>query len=288
MVRVSPITLALTVFGSGVLSLPQPPSASIVGLPNGAVNPAFLAETPTEPQVFEKRATTTTAIPSVTKASAFTNGAGNNNNAQTNDGIKTVTDKYTCYSGTWKNYPPPSKWLSFAAMWNYNKVNFKNACQNLGVKTGNDTDLQIQQIYQGIQTVAKESLIDHRFILAVIVQESLGCVYVPTTEAPDGSTRNPGLMQSHNGTTYDPKNSAASILQMIRDGTEGTQYGNGLVQLVNYYGDIYDAARGYNSGRVNRTQLNDGFAATATYVSDIGNRMTGWLYATRPKCPGIA
>lgn len=229
---------------------------------------------------------TTTAIPSVTNAAAYTNGAANKNNANTNDGTgKAANDSYTCYSGDWTKYPPKSQWLSFSTMWNYNKQNMYNACSNLGYKTPNDNLTQLQQMYQGIQTVAEESQVDHRFILAVIVQESLGCVYVGATEAPDGSTPNPGIMQSHNGTQYDVNNSAASILQMIRDGTEGTKYGDGLVQLINQYGNIYEAARGYNSGSVNATDLNYPFKATPSYVVDIANRLTGWLYADRKTCP---
>ena len=38
--------------------------------------------------------------------------------------------------------------------------------------------------------------VDHRFILAVIMQESGGCVRAPTTNY---GVRNPGLMQDHNG-----------------------------------------------------------------------------------------
>lgn len=170
-------------------------------------------------------------------------------------------------------------------MWNYNKGNMYNACSNLGLDTPNDNLTQIQQIYAGIQQVAKESLVDHRFILAVVVQESLGCVYVGTTTSPGQSAvPNPGLMQSHNGSSYDVNDSANSIVRMLRDGTEGTKYGDGLVQLVNKYGNVYEAARGYNSGSVNSTDLNQAFGATATYVSDIGNRLTGWLYADRLKC----
>lgn len=91
-------------------------------------------------------------------------------------------------------------------------------------------------------------------------------------------------MQSHNGVTYDPASSQASITQMIRDGTEGTTSGDGLVQLINKYGNIYEAARGYNSGIVDQNDLNNGFDSTASYVNDIANRMTGWLYATRKTC----
>lgn len=72
---------------------------------------------------------------------------------------------------------------------------------------------------------------------------------------------------------------AASIRQMIVDGTQGTAKGDGLVQCLNQYGNIYEAARCYNSGEVNKSDLNDPQGATPSYVTDIANRMTGWLNA---------
>ena len=159
-----------------------------------------------------------------------------------------------------------------------------NACSNLGLNTPNDNLTQLQQIYAGIQQVALASLVDHRFILAVVVQESLGCLYVGSTTSQGVAVPNPGIMQSHNGTSYNESDSANSIVKMLQDGTQGTVWGDGLVQLINKYGNIYEAARGYNSGSVNSTDLNYAFAATGSYVSDIANRMTGWLYAPRPTC----
>lgn len=65
---------------------------------------------------------------------------------------------------------------------------------------------------------------------------------------------------------------------MIIDGTQGTADGDGLVQCINQYGNIYEAARCYNSGAVDASNLNNGEGATASYVNDIANRMTGWVY----------
>jgi hypothetical protein len=81
-------------------------------------------------------------------------------------------------------------------------------------------------------------------------------------------------MQSANGVSYNGTN--ASIVQMIIDGTQGTSYGDGLVQGINTYGNIYSAARYYNSGQLNVSDLNSKEGATASYVNDITNRMTGW------------
>ncbi len=40
---------------------------------------------------------------------------------------------------------------------------------------------------------------------------------------------------------------------------------------------IYPALREYNSGSVNPEDLSDGQGATASYVSDIAHRLTGWV-----------
>ena len=67
---------------------------------------------------------------------------------------------------------------------------------------------------------------------------------------------------------------------MVQDGTQGTAGGAGLVQNLNLYGDLYKAARGYNSGYIPANgNLSAAAGATACYVSDIANRLTGWVKA---------
>lgn len=91
-------------------------------------------------------------------------------------------------------------------------------------------------------------------------------------------------MQSHNGVEFDAKKQKESIRQMIQDGTQGTSSGAGLVQGINQSGNVYAAARIYNSGSIAKNgDLSNGNGATACYVSDIGNRLTGWVNA-KSKC----
>lgn len=66
-----------------------------------------------------------------------------------------------------------------------------NSCGQYSV--GNDNGSEVGAIYDSIQTVASETKLDHRFILAVIIQESGGCVRAPTSNY---GVRNPGIMQS--------------------------------------------------------------------------------------------
>lgn len=163
------------------------------------------------------------------------------------------------YSGDASKFPPISQWLSFDDLWECDK----DACQQNPGKA----DI----IRQGILQVAKESGVDERIILAVILQES-SC---SLTVAEVG-----GLMQSHNGVSYTNDD---SILQMIRDGTSGTYYkgadgGDGLKQVIGKYG-VYKGLRAYNSGEngVDPNDLSSTPADTGNpkYVSQIANRLTG-------------
>ncbi|KAK5015338.1 hypothetical protein LTR60_002920, partial [Cryomyces antarcticus] len=83
---------------------------------------------------------------------------------------------------------------------------------------------------------------------------------------------------THNGTTYDWHDSHASIRQMIQDGTQGTVYGDGLVQAINEFGNVFKAVRYYNSGHVSSDNLCDNVGNTDwQYASEIANTLLGWV-----------
>lgn len=119
------------------------------------------------------------------------------------------------------------------------------------------------------------------FILAIVMQESKGCVRAPTTR---WSHDNPGLMQSAQGTgSCNPDGNPVSpcpsteIRQMIHDGTNGDGLETTLTQCVADAGTTddskwYKAARLYNAGRI--TDNNLGIGPTPCYASDIANRLT--------------
>lgn len=147
---------------------------------------------------------------------------------------------------------------------------------------------EIANIKSSINQVSGETGVDNRFILAIVMQESKGCVRAPTT---NNGVRNPGLMQSHNGSGscagVNPC-PAGTITQMIRDGTAGTSSGEGLKGAIERAqrdtGDgsvrkFYAGARNYNSGSANYANLNDGRGSTPCYSSDVANRLTGWTLA---------
>jgi len=177
-------------------------------------------------------------------------------------------------------------WVSsFDAMFEANKVVMQSSCTQWGVP--NNSDDEINQISNSIQSVASSTGIDPRFILAIVIQESNGCVRAPTSNY---GVVNPGLMQSHdgsgscnNGGVQNPC-PASQITQMITDGAAGTPSGDGLKQCIAQSGSTdvsmyYKAARIYNSGSIDVSKNLGAGIATHCYVSDVANRLTGWTTA---------
>ena len=203
---------------------------------------------------------------------------------------RSVADVYKGYTGNGsaaQGWPALSQWGSFDELWNTNQNILQNSC-NWNGWGANNSPQEISDIKKAIQQVSGEAQVGPRFMLAIVLQESKGCVRAPTT---NNGVRNPGLMQSHNGSgscagvNPCPWN---SILQMIRDGTAGTSSGDGLKQTMaktagatgagserNYFA----AARMYNSGSVDYNNLNNGLGSTPCYASDVANRLTGWTLA---------
>lgn len=172
---------------------------------------------------------------------------------------------YVQYHGSAAGFPKPSNWATYKYLWGHNS-NLMNA---------HDTKKQIHDIHNSINKVARQSRVDVRVILCVIMQESGGNVHVHST---DNGVPNRGIMQSHNGVAFDPDHAKRSILRMVKDGTEGTRSGDGIQDLKRRYGNIYEALRGYNSGSVNPQDLNDPLGATASYVKDVANRLMGHVW----------
>ncbi|KAF2170466.1 hypothetical protein M409DRAFT_19287 [Zasmidium cellare ATCC 36951] len=221
----------------------------------------------------------------VNNTAAFASGGATQSSVNdTRDGIGAGTDAYKYYQGTASNFPNHTLWISFEDMWNNNVNNIQQSCGWL--KYGaDDSDKEIQDIYNAIQDRANASLVDHRLILALVLQESHGCVRVPHTTSY-GGVKNTGLMQAHDGHEYNSRHMDKSIRYMVQDGTQGTKKGDGLVQVLNMYGNPYSAARAYNSGLIPKSgDLSESGGATACYVSDVANRLTGWVNA-KSTCPG--
>lgn len=75
-----------------------------------------------------------------------------------------------------------------------NRNNLANACTQWQVQENSPEE--IDELLDTISQVAEEGGIDPRVLLAITLQESHGCLRVPSTM---GSQKNPGVLQSHGG-----------------------------------------------------------------------------------------
>ncbi|KAL3484993.1 pectate lyase superfamily protein-domain-containing protein [Aspergillus germanicus] len=212
-------------------------------------------------------------------------GSGSNGPAVTGNGLNwyssSLTDGaaayqdpeyYYCFGGPAANFPPFANWMGFTEMFDLNQQT-SMALVESGPIQGD--------IWDAIVAVSADARVDPRLILAVVMQESSGNVYVGCT---NNGVQNCGLMQAYAGSvSFDANDPVGSIHQMIVDGTQGTAAGGGLVQWFNNDnvgvdagGNPYNVLRGYNSGSINFNDLDDPQDATGSYVSDIANRLQGW------------
>jgi hypothetical protein len=177
-----------------------------------------------------------------------------------------------------QGWPKQSDWTSYDAMWKANEGTMSKSCSQFQQK--DNSPAEIADIKKAISQVAKETNLKDVFLLAIIMQESKGCVRAPTTSY---GFSNPGIMQSFQG-----KNSCFNvnpcpsdkIVGMIRDGA-GVGLGAGLQQSLKQAGGsdaqtYYKAARVYNSGSVAAGGNLGAGIATHCYSSDIANRLMGW------------
>jgi len=195
---------------------------------------------------------------------------------------------YKMYTGNGTvaaGWPSQNSWVDFDTMFNANIPIMQQSCVNNGWGA-NDSPTEISDIKAAIEKVSASSGVDPRFILAIVMQESNGCVRVVTTS---WSVQNPGLMQDHAGTgtcnsggVVSNPCPASEIEQMIVDGTTGTASGDGLVQCLaqaatSDVSQYYRAARIYNGGYsgFHANDLGTG-CCTLCYASDVANRLTGW------------
>lgn len=179
-----------------------------------------------------------------------------------------------------QGWPAQSAWLDFDNMWAANlDTVISVSCTQFG--QANNSPQESDDLKSAIQSVASSSGVDARFILAITLQESNGCVRAPTTNY---GVTNPGLMQSHDGShscaDVNPC-PADEITGMIQDGTQGTSSGPGLQQLIAQTGasdvsKFYKASVLYNSGSIPANGLLQDGTATACYATDVANRLIGW------------
>jgi hypothetical protein len=195
-----------------------------------------------------------------------------------------------------QGWPAQSIWPSFDDLWAVNTPTLSASCTQFG--TANNSPQELSDLKTAIQNVGKSTSVDPRMILAIMMQESKGCVRVWTTKY---SVANPGLFQSHEGTgtcntgisnggpPFPPGQISnpcppSQINQMVQDGIAGTSSGAGIQKLMaatpgNDVNRYYRAARMYNSGSIaaDGDLSSPQSVATKCYASDVANRLLGFV-----------
>ncbi|KAM0714545.1 hypothetical protein Q7P37_009841 [Cladosporium fusiforme] len=225
----------------------------------------------------------TTSSKSNLPSSAKAWGSGSRNGGGSSPGAA-YSKQYTGDGSSDAGWPGEEDWLSFGNLWEINQRIMDSSCSNAFSQEDNSGQ-ELANIKSAIEDISVSSGVDKSFILAIMMQESNGCVRAPTTAY---SHANPGLFQSNQGggTCNDGslvKNPCPEdeIYQMIEDGVQGTAHGDGLKQLLgkatgNGTQRYYRAARMYNSGSVDSSGNLGLGVATHCYCSDIANRLIGW------------
>lgn len=215
-----------------------------------------------------------------TAAPATPSAASSSSSTTSSTGYKTFTGDGSTGAG----WPSADQWVDFDTAFTKNKPTMQTSCKTVDQQE-NDTGSEIDDMKAAIEASSSSTGVAKEFILAVIMQESSGCVRAKTTPnpgAPNGS--NPGLMQSAGttscfGTSPCPKN---KINKMIDEGTAGVDDVGLKQSLVGAKASAtaqktYQAARIYNSGSLDPSGNLATNGATPCYASDIANRLTGFV-----------
>ncbi|PMD48084.1 hypothetical protein L207DRAFT_594251 [Hyaloscypha variabilis F] len=148
---------------------------------------------------------------------------------------------YVRFCGPASNYPDPAKWVTYDELWKRSKTMMENA--------GKNTPSQIGFINQAIGKVSKDTGMDARVILCIIIQESGGNVKVEDTWNP---IRNSGIMQAHDGASWKSwgnpetyKQQRDCIFQMVRDGADHTVSGDGLKAIYEKNDPVKGGSQNY-------------------------------------------
>lgn len=188
------------------------------------------------------------------------------------------------FSGPASSFPGKETWKDFITLFNINKPEM--------LQTG-DSGEDVGRIFNAINEAAKIG-VEERVILAIIMQESTGNVGVQSTNDQGGES-DAGLMQCRGSPGFPGQHDLSqvgahmelsltiSVVNPVKDQITsmvmaGTRHFKANLEQNNNSDTaeaIYEACRLYNSGSLNKSDLSDGLGATASYVSDICNRLQG-------------
>lgn len=148
----------------------------------------------------------------------------------------TSSAAYTAYTGhgyASEGWPQACQWLSFQDLWTANQNIMAGGCSQWSQPANSPEE--ILGIQAAIQAEANALNYDVRFLFAIMMEESSGCVRVWNTT---GVVNNPGLFQSHNGPGSCHQQPAlpscpfSEIVQMVRDGVDGPYGTSGGSRII--------------------------------------------------------
>jgi hypothetical protein len=230
--------------------------------------------------------------------------SGSSGSSGSGKGGAGLGNKYKYYQGDGSvgaGWPSEDQWVGdFDTMWAANQGSI-NCIPEWGV--AQNSAQENANMKSAIESTAASSGVDARYIFAIILQESNGCVRVHATRNP---YLNPGIMQTAGGAgkCNTGENAPENVLNpcpkdmitaMVHDGVYGSaiQPDNGFLPLMKSKGGIniknyYMVAKMYNSGvNSDLASLSISSSGTPCYASDIANRLTGWT-GGNSACPGSA
>lgn len=76
---------------------------------------------------------------------------------------------YQCFRGSWESYPPPSQWVSLETMFENAHHALRTGC--LKPEEPQNTDEQVNMLFNAVRKVGATSGMDERFIFATVMQE---------------------------------------------------------------------------------------------------------------------
>ncbi|KAI9790857.1 MAG: hypothetical protein M1833_001740 [Piccolia ochrophora] len=206
---------------------------------------------------------------------------------------------YTMYKGDGRDgWPVKDEWLSFDELyvtsylqfeptkahflprWDQNKDVIGKNCEETHSEKSNE-DKETKAIKEAIEDIAPKYQVPTNYALAVVLQESQGCVRAPTTNT---GTPSRGLMQCQGKPSCndnDPKLVNSGQSPCPQSTIEG-MIEEGIKVLASYVKENEDATahyvafRRYNSYQVDTSDLSVGLG-TRCYCSDVANRLVGWV-----------
>lgn len=256
--------------------------------PSGNTSASISASAPTQtsPPAYSTPASppadsTPTSSPAYSSPASTSSSAAGPSPSGTGSGTGSHYTQFNGDGSPQDGWPTMSDWISFDDLFTaYEPIMGQTCTSAFGVPNTPASALPVLQA--ALLSESQAAGIPPEFALAIMMQESLGCVFVDTT---NNGVINPGLFQDHDGnaTCYQqPTCPPAEIQAMVQQGVSGTSSGAGLQQCATQAPGTgaqryYQAARIYNSGSLPTDgNLGDALGSTSCYASDIANRLIGW------------